>query len=944
VGKAMRAAGLGALAAAWLAGAADAAPIDTGQLLYSTEGNRLRRIDVDTVSRPPLRQDVLIRNATEGEAGPSGGEGRDVNGMVCRLPDGRLVMGEDTGQPAVRPGWGLFTPDGEQVGKLAARGATAQPEPFGCVLDGQGRLFTTEVGNPLANPGNGQLILWFPPYEGYPGAPGTYPNGEYSTSYCVLADDVGAATGIAVDGDDVLVSSPRLGAVLRFSGAWPTAPDAEGGCGRTSAIGSPLVDEGRVARSPFISHPTASGLARGPNGNWFVSAVLLSSIVEFSPAGAPVRTILPAPPAGPLPFPNGSPQSLAFDAEGNLYYADLDLRGSPLDPSTGPNGKVRRIRFDEEGDPLPPEIVRAGLRFPDAVSILPGDLEPAEWRQLGGGLDRTYFQARERWLTPESAADLRVRWRYRTGAIVSASPTVATLDLPQGRTPVAFFQSWDETVHAVRVANGTRLWTFATELQPGAAFPGASSATIETIAGEDVVFIGSGQILYAIDAVSGQERWRFTAGTGCRDPVSGEPPGGCGFDGERNQIESSPAVVGDTVYFGMDVNDVATGKGGFYGVDVATGHLRWFFDLESGQTCRPLPGDAITRYDGYHSAEELGLPADFFATRPGCDHPRSRNGCGNVWSSAAVDLERGLLFTASSNCDTDDDENTNVPPPPMPPFDEAIFALDLDGNAVWRWRPREIDNQDLAFGGVPNLFTIRDGEDEIDVLGVGNKDGTYTVIDRDGVNERSGVAWDDPDPSQLPYWRTQVVPGGAIGGIIASAAVDVERRRIFFGTAPGNSTADVFNPQRPTMHALDMDTGAVVWQAGLGTNTLLDDASYSPVSAVPGLVFNGSVIAPQLRGWDAETGTLRYAQIVTSPVLSNAITSAPAIVDGTLLTGTGIGTRTGDPHDLEDLVSRAPRELVALWVPEPEAGAAGLAALVALALRAARRRAARGRV
>ena len=31
------------------------------QLLYVTEGNRLRRIDVDTVDRPPLAQDVLVR-------------------------------------------------------------------------------------------------------------------------------------------------------------------------------------------------------------------------------------------------------------------------------------------------------------------------------------------------------------------------------------------------------------------------------------------------------------------------------------------------------------------------------------------------------------------------------------------------------------------------------------------------------------------------------------------------------------------------------------------------------------------------------------------------------------------------------------------------------------------------------------------------------------------
>lgn len=925
-----------------VAGAASAGSIDTGQLLYSTEGNRLRRFDVDTISHPPLREDVLIRNATDGEAGPSGDGGRDVNGMVCRLPDGRLVMGEDTGQPEVRPGWGVFTPAGEQVAKLAPRGYRAQPEPYGCAVDAQGRLFTTEVGDPLAFPGNGQLLLWFPPYEGFPGAPGSYPNGDYSTSYCVLADDIGAATGIALDGDDVLVSSPRLNQVLRFGGSWPTAPDAGGGCGRTSAIGSPLVDAGRVTRAPFIQHLTASGLARGPNGNWFVSGVLASSIAEYDAGGALVRTIMASPPPPlTLPAPNGSPQALAFDAQGTLYYADLDLRGSPVDPDTGDDGKVRRIRFAANGDPLAPEIVRRSLAFPDGVAILPGDLEPAEWRTLGGDLSRRYFHGSETRLTAENVGELRVRWRRPTAAIVSASPTVATVELPgEGRVPLVFFQSWDERIQAVRVETGFPVWTFEAELQPGAAYPGASSATITQVGEDDVVLIGAGEQLYALDAATGQERWRFTAGTGCRDPISGLPPGLCGFDGERNQIESSPAVAGGTVYFGMDVNDLATGKGGFYAVDLASGELRWFFDLQSGQTCRPWPADAITRYDGYHSEAELGLPSGFLASRPGCDHPRDRYGCSNVWSSAAVDPGRGLLFTASSNCDTDEDPETYLLPPPMPPFDEAIFALDLDGNIAWRWRPREVDDDDLAFGGVPNLFTIRDGGGEIDVVGVGNKDGTYYVLDRDGVNERSGVAWDDADPSQLPYWRTQVVPGGAIGGVIASAAVDEGRRRVFFATAPGDTQADVFDPQRPTMHALDLDTGAVVWQGGQGGAGLRDDASYSPASAVPGLVFTGSVLAPQLRAWNADTGELPFAKVIDSPVLSNAITSAAAVVDGTVIVGTGIGTRTGDPHDVEDQVSREPRALLALWVPEPGAGAGAVAALAGLALcsRRARRR------
>ena len=58
----------------------------------------------------------------------------------------------------------------------------------------------------------------------------------------------------------------------------------------------------------------------------------------------------------------------------------------------------------------------------------------------------------------------------------------------------------------------------------------------------------------------------------------------------------------------MDINDVATGKGGFYAVDAATGTMNWFFDPESGSVCRPDATDEIRAYDGYHSEAELGLP------------------------------------------------------------------------------------------------------------------------------------------------------------------------------------------------------------------------------------------------------------------------------------------------------------------------------------------------
>ncbi|HJQ83153.1 MAG TPA: PQQ-binding-like beta-propeller repeat protein [Candidatus Binatia bacterium] len=540
-------------------------------------------------------------------------------------------------------------------------------------------------------------------------------------------------------------------------------------------------------------------------------------------------------------------------------------------------------------------ILAALLTALAAVPAAAGD-----WTTFAGGPRRLFFNPAETQITAANVANLRFKWRFQTGAAVTASPTVAVVDLPgEGPTQVVFEPSWDHTLYALRLRDGSEVWRFTTPDYPGGSYPAVASVDVSVVGGIQRVYFAAEPYLYSIDAETGAELWRFAAGTGCLDP-----PALCGFNGERNEIESSPVVAEGKVFFGMDSNDRVGGKGGVYAVDALDGRLVWFFDLESGMTCRPDSGDDIRRYDGYHTEAELGLPAGFLATRSGCNHPRTPNGCSLVWSSAAYDATRSRIFTVSGNCDTDNDPMTLQPFPPMPPYDEAIFALGTDGTPAWRWRPREVDNGDFDFGGVPNLFTIDVDGTPRDVVGVGGKDGTYYVIDRDGVNARNGVAWDDVDPSTLPYWQTNVVAGGPLGGIISTAAVDEANGRIHFGTAPGT---DVFAPQRPTVHALDMTTGAILWQNTGETNA---DATFSPMSGIPGVVFTGGVLAGNLRSYDATTGSRLAAKFIAF-----AMVSGPAIVDGYLLLGGGVGEQSDNPMDQADMVSRLPQRISALCIP-----------------------------
>jgi outer membrane protein assembly factor BamB len=507
-----------------------------------------------------------------------------------------------------------------------------------------------------------------------------------------------------------------------------------------------------------------------------------------------------------------------------------------------------------------------------------------QWSTYGRTQSRSFFNPAETRITRDTVAGMRLKWRYQTGAVVTAGPTVAYVDVPsEGRIKVVFIASWDGNLYALRQSNGSRLWSFAMKPHPGASYPQASSAEVATVAGEQRVFVGGGMTVYCLQAATGALRWEFDAGTGCTT---------CDSRTERNEIESSPTVAGNLVYFGLDTND-SLGKGGLFGVDAVDGHMVWYFDMETAQTCRPLPSDDVRRFDGFHSAAQLGLPEDFFATRPGCDFDRTPNQCGNIWSSFAVDPQRRLIYTTSGNCDTDNDPDTPEPPPPMPPYDEAIFALHFDGTPAWVFQPRDVDVHDFDFGAVPNLFEVDIDGARREVVGVGGKDGTYYLLDRDGTNELTGRI--------EPYWQTNVVPGGPIGGILASAAVDEAGMRILFSTAIGLSLS---NPQRPAAWGLRTTDGMVLWSNRPAV------PSYGPTTAVPTVVFMGSLFNG-IVARDAATGD----QLRVFP--PNAPQASPVtVLDGEIFFGAGIGERGGNPNRDAYKSSLAPSLVSAYCLPD----------------------------
>jgi outer membrane protein assembly factor BamB len=651
--------------------------------------------------------------------------------------------------------------------------------------------------------------------------------------------------GVYSDGA-LYVPDASAGAVLRFAPPFPNGPND---C--TVQPSTP-----QLPHTAFIQYSDGaapSALAQGFDGHWFVSVAAGSgsappSIREHDTDGTLLREVL-------SPGTGGDPVAVAFDGDGgNLFYADLGVVAGSAQAVAG-KGTLRKISFDDNGNPSTPELIASRLTAPNGLAVLPSRAD--EWVTLGGGLRRAFFNPREHQITAATVPNLILKWRYQTSGMINAQPAVVWVDLPgEGRTQLVIVPSWDQRVYALRASNGSRVWQFVMKPQPGTFYPYAGSPTITWVEGQPRVVVPGGETMYCLDATNGTEIWEFDAGTGCTT---------CTVHQERNEIESTPAVVNGLVIASMDTNDGPPGKGGMFALRLDDGRLSWWFDLFTQATCRPNADDNIRKFDGYHTADDLGLPPDFLTTRSGCDFDRTSNGCGNVWSSPTVDTRRGLIFTDSANCDTG---APPLPPPPPPPFEEAIFALNLDGTPVWHWRPREVDDNDLDFGAVPNLFEAEIGGQMRDLVGVGGKDGTYYVLDRSGVNALTGKI--------EPYWKTNVVPGGSAGGMIGSASVG--ENHIVVATGPGES---VFSPQEPIVHAFDPGSGTVLWESSDV------DPAFGSTMGVPGLALTGGTPIANVNFFDRADGVLLRS--MPGSTVEGGISAPPTVVGGMLFVGGGTG-------------------------------------------------------
>ena len=231
-----------------------------------------------------------------------------------------------------------------------------------------------------------------------------------------------------------------------------------------------------------------------------------------------------------------------------------------------------------------------------------------------------------------------------------------------------------------------------------------------------------------------------------------------------------------------------------------------------------------------------------------------------VWSTPTFDQKRDRLYVATGD---------NYSDPPTATSD-AVLALDAKtGKLLWSRQatPGDIFNNgcgtpgkancpsppghDFDFGQPPVLVPLANGHR---ALVIGQKSGFVHAF--------------DPDEDGKPLWSKRLGEGGALGGIMWGSAADHERFYVAVSDVRIKAVPDSSVPQG---YRLDLDpghggglfalnpaTGDTLWAAkpfACGDRKNCSPAQSAPVSAIPGVVFSGSLDG-HLRAYAADTGAV----------------------------------------------------------------------------------------
>lgn len=486
-----------------------------------------------------------------------------------------------------------------------------------------------------------------------------------------------------------------------------------------------------------------------------------------------------------------------------------------------------------------------------------------DWRQYGYSSDHTFaVPAGCSPISSKNVTTLLPKWFFHTKDSVTASPAVVGNSVYVG--------AWDGKFYSLNAKTGQLQWVFDIRVTDPVAFGQiVSSAAVEpfpiadTGKSQEVVLFGGGSTVWALAADTG--KLLASIDLDPRKPKLLKEQQSAP-NAPTVEIESSPAVakvrVGEgfqrRIYVGLDVhNDAGVGRTGVVALRLTAdpeGH--WSFD--------PLwKSDAETDRTYYGRA---GL-----TTGSG-----QGQGCGDVWSSPAVDGPADLLVYGVGNCDH--------PPNAMAHHDnwaEALMGVDAaTGKFLWRYSPSEHHGSKAAdikaayldddFGSSANIYRNNKGEL---VAGDGSKGSVYYAK----VGRTGQSLWQTADGSPGNLSEDFAV-GGFIGSLAVASNSSGEATQIVGGTAipiPLSSHGGSLLGSLEDIHSFDANTGKVLWSDRLVVPT------YGSTSVVNDIAFLPMTVASSVVAVDLETGLPLWVGPVLGPPSSTAVVSGSSVYLGT---------------------------------------------------------------
>ena len=316
-------------------------------------------------------------------------------------------------------------------------------------------------------------------------------------------------------------------------------------------------------------------------------------------------------------------------------------------------------------------------------------LESRDWPVYGGSPEYQHYSPLSQ-INRSNVEQLQAAWSYDTGEQGGLQTSPLVVD------GVLYGISPTQKIFAVDAATGKELWKFDSGIKGMQPDRGLAYWSDKD---EKRIFVGVMNFLYALDAKTGKPISAFGADgrVDLQENLGREPR-------LQSIALTSPGIVYKDLIIvgGRNPETLPAPPGDIRAYDVHTGKLRWSFHTI------PHPGEF-----GYDT-----WPKDAWKT----------SGAANNWAGMALDVQRGIVYVPTGSAASDFYGGDRVGDDL---FANCLIALNAEtGEQIWHFQAVRHDMWDRDFPSAPVLVTLRRDGKPIDAVVQTSKQGFLFVFDR----------------------------------------------------------------------------------------------------------------------------------------------------------------------------------------------------------------------